>query len=133
MKKGMKIELRCRYAEWWRYNAVLMCGCMDASGRRTGFVSTTSEVADVGANLPEAPAGLGERSRIVLEVPACVQALLYIYIIPHTLPEGDDIDGTRPFEIEVRVTQGLRTLLSETRQVNQWSGASIELKIGEGA
>ena len=45
-----------------------------------------------------------------------------------TLPEGNDIDATRPFDIEIRLFCAGRLLRTEKRKVNQWSGASIELK-----
>lgn len=133
MEKGFSIELRCRYEGWWRYNAALMCGCFDTEDRRTGFVSTASDVADVGANLTQKPSGLPDRSSVVLETPPCDHLLLYAYIIPHTLPADNDIDATQPFEIEIRVQYGGRTLRTEKRKVNQWSGASIELKIAQEA
>ncbi|WP_300737688.1 hypothetical protein [uncultured Alistipes sp.] len=128
MEKGFKIELKCRYEAWWRYNAALMCGCFDADDRRTGFVSAASEVAEVGANLPAKPDGLPDRNCVALETPPCDHILLYAYIIPHTLPEGNDIDATRPFDIEIRLFCAGRLLRTEKRKVNQWSGASIELK-----
>ena len=55
--------------------------------------------------------------------------MLYVYIIPHTLPAGNDIDSTRPFEAEIRISRGGKLLRSEKRSINQWSGASIELRI----
>lgn len=131
MEKGFKIELKCRHEAWWRYNVAMMCGCFDAEEHRTGFVSTASEVADVGANLPSEPAGLPDRGYIVLETPPCDHILLYVYIIPHTLPADNDIDATRPFGVEIRIFRGGHTLLNEKRKINQWSGASIELKAGE--
>lgn len=131
MDKGFKIELRCRYEAWWRYNVAMMCGCFDADDRRTDFVSTASHVADVGANLPARPKEVPERSSITLEAPACDHILFYAYIIPHTLPAGNDIDATQPFDIEIRISRGGHTLRSEKRKINQWSGASIELRIGQ--
>ena len=50
-EKGFTIEVTSRYEGWWRYNAALMCGCFDAAGRRIGFASSASTVADVGSNL----------------------------------------------------------------------------------
>ena len=58
--------------------------------------------------------------------------MLYVYIIPHTLPAGNDIDSTRPFEAEIRISRGGRLLRTEKRAINQWSGASIELKVEAG-
>ena len=131
-EQGFKIELKSRYDEWWRYNADLMCGCFDADDNRIGFVSTASDMADVGANLKGRPDNLPATRSVVLETPPCDHLVLYVYIIPHTLPAGNDIDSTRPFEAEIRITRGGRLLHSEKRAINQWSGASIELKVKAG-
>ena len=55
--------------------------------------------------------------------------MLYIYIVPHTLPAGNDIDATRPFEIDLKIACDGRRIRSEKRRINQWSGASIELRV----
>ena len=55
--------------------------------------------------------------------------MLYVYIIPHTLPADNDIDATRPFDIELRISCNGRRIRSEKRRINQWSGASIELRV----
>ena len=57
-KEGFTIEISSRYEGWWRYNVALMCGCFDDAGRRIGFASSASTVADAGSNLPERPAGV---------------------------------------------------------------------------
>jgi len=62
-EKGFTIEVTSRYEGWWRYNAALMCGCFDAAGRRIGFASSASTVADVGSNLAERPADIAARPR----------------------------------------------------------------------
>ena len=103
--EGFSIEISSRYDGWWRYNAALMCGCFDAGDERIGFASAESHVADVGANL------------------------LYIYIVPHTLPAGNDIADTQPFEITLRIAYGGKVLRSEKRLINQWSGASVEMRV----
>ena len=129
-EQGFKIELKSRYDEWWRYNADLMCGCFDADDNRIGFASAASDVADVGANLSVRPAGSPAARSVVLTTPPCHHLVLYVYIIPHTLPAGNDIDSTRPFEAEIRISRGGKLLCTEKRAINQWSGASIELKVG---
>ena len=128
-EQGFKIELKSRYDEWWRYNADLMCGCFDADNNRIGFASAASDVADVGANLSVRPAGIPAARSVVLTTPPCHHLVLYVYIIPHTLPAGNDIDSTRPFEAEIRISRGGKLLCTEKRAINQWSGASIELRI----
>ncbi|MBP6449958.1 MAG: hypothetical protein KA246_06530, partial [Alistipes sp.] len=52
-----------------------------------------------------------------------------IYIVPHTLPAGNDIGDTAPFEVEIRIAYGGRRLRAEKRLINQWSGASIEMRV----
>ncbi len=128
-EQGFKIEVKSRYDEWWRYNADLMCGCFDADDNRIGFASAASDVADAGANLSERPADIPVARSVVLTTPPCHHLVLYVYIIPHTLPAGNDIDSTRPFEAEIRISRGGKLLRSEKRAINQWSGASIELRI----
>lgn len=131
-EQGFKIELKSRSEVWWHYNADLMCGCFDADDNRIGFASTASDVAGVGSNLTERPTDIPAARSVVLETPPCHHLVLYVYIIPHTLPAGNDIDSTRPFEAEIRISRGGRLLRTEKRAINQWSGASIELKVEAG-
>ena len=109
-KEGFTIEISSRYEGWWRYNVALMCGCFDTAGNRTGFGN---------------PGG----GRASLETGPCDHLLLYIYIVPHTLPAGNDIGDTAPFEVEIRIAYGGRRLRAEKRLINQWSGASIEMRV----
>ena len=67
--------------------------------------------------------------RASLETGPCDHLLLYIYIVPHTLPAGNDIGDTTPFEVEIRIAYGGRRLRAEKRLINQWSGASIEMRV----
>ena len=126
---GFTIEVTSRYEGWWRYNVALMCGCFDAADNRTGFASASSEVAPVGANLREPPATQAGRRHITLATDPCDHLMLYVYIIPHTLPADNDIDTTRPFDVELRISCDGRRIRSEKRRINQWSGASIELRV----
>ena len=54
---------------------------------------------------------------------------LYIYVIPHTLPRDNEIGGHPPFPLQVRIRYGDRTVLDKEYSINQWGGASIELKV----
>lgn len=128
-KKGFTIEVTSRFEGFWRFNVAMTCGCFDAEGRRTGFVSSSSHVADVGSNLPAPPPDLPATRKVALETPPCDHLLCYLYIIPHTLPTGSAIDAAKPFEVEVKVSCDGRKLRTEKRLINQWSGASIELGI----
>lgn len=128
-ENGFRIEVASRYEEWWRYNVAMMCGCFDPSDERIGFVSSSSHVADVGANLAARPEGIPAHRKAVLETPPCDHLILYVYIIPNTLPAGNGIDASRPFDIELMFFRDGKKLRTETRAINQWSGASIELRI----
>ena len=117
-EKGFTIEVTSRYEGWWRYNVALMCGCFDDAGRRIGFASSASTVADAGSNLPERPAGVAADRTATLQTMPCDHLVLYLYIIPHT-----------PFGIEVRISYAGRRLRTEKRAINQWSGASVEMRV----
>lgn len=128
-KEGFTIEISSRYEGWWRYNVALMCGCFDTAGNRTGFASTEAHVADVGSNLREKPAGIPAAAAQVSKpgraTTFCSTSISY----PIRLPAGNDIGDTAPFEVEIRIAYGGRRLRAEKRLINQWSGASIEMRV----
>lgn len=126
---GFQIEVTSRFEGWWRYNVALMAGCFDADEVRKDFATASSHIAEVGTNLAEPPAGREAKRKIVLETAPCDHLLLYLYVIPHTLPAGNEIDTPRPFDIEVRISYDGKLLCKKQYAINQWSGASIETKI----
>lgn len=128
-EKGFTITLGSRFDGWWRYNAELMCGCFDAEQNRTGFATASSHVADAGSSLTEPPAGVATDRSVRLTTPPCDHLVLYIYIIPHTLPAGREIDAARPFEVELEIAYAGRKLRTEHLRINQWSGASLEMRV----
>ena len=77
-EKGFIIEVTSRYEGWWRYNVALMCGCFDDAGRRIGFASSASTVADAGSNLPERPAGVAADRTATLQTMQCDHLVLYL-------------------------------------------------------
>lgn len=127
--KGFSIEIASRFDDWWRYNAVLMCGCFDDKDERIGFVSAESHVADVGAGPAERPSDVAPDRRLTLETPPCDHLVLYVYVIPHTLPQNNDIEATKPFALDLKIACDGRKFRSERLQINQWSGISLELRV----
>lgn len=123
------IEIRSRSDQWWRYNAAMMCGAFDQSGNRVGFSSTESRVADMGEDLKTPPAGVDMQRRLSLETLPCDRIVLYIYVIPHTLPRDNEIGGHPPFPLRVKISYGGKSVLDREYAINQWGGASIELKV----
>ncbi len=128
-EKGFTLEVTSRDSGWWRYNVALMCGCFDAADQRTGFASAATHAAEVGSNFAQRPDNIRPDHTTTLETPPCDHLIFYIYVVPHTLPVGREIDSTKPFDIELKISYNGRQLRSEKHTINQWSGASIELKI----
>lgn len=127
--KGFSIEISSPFEGFWRYNAALMCGCFDAADNRTGFASAEDTVAEVGANLPRKPAGYPTDRKVRLTTDPCDHLQLYLYLIPHTLPADNAIVESKPFRLDIQIAYGGRKLRTEHFEINQWSGASLEMRI----
>lgn len=128
---GFKVEISSSYEYFWRYNVAVTCGCFDGGGNRVGFASADDHLADVGAGMKTAPKGFVLPRTVTFSTVPCERLLMYIYVIPHTLPEGRDVAEYKPFDMTVRVTRDGRNVLTKTYSVNSWSGASIELSAEE--
>ncbi|MEG0499070.1 MAG: hypothetical protein RR522_04265, partial [Alistipes sp.] len=102
-ERSYKIEVSSSYAEFWRYNVALVCGCFDAAGGRTAFVASDDTVAEVGSNLTAAPKGYTTPRRALIETPVADHIVLYIYIIPHTLPRARGVVESKPFTLDLRI------------------------------
>ena len=127
--KGYTIAVSSRFEGWWRYNAALMCGCFDAEERRIDFASSESHVADVGTSSRIRPAGIPADRAVTLVARPCDHLILYVYIVPHTLPENNYIDASRPFDVDLQISFAGKKLRTERLRINQWSGASIEMRV----
>jgi hypothetical protein len=129
--KGFAIRVTCDEPTWWRYNVTLLCGCFDEVGTRIGFCTTEQVVASVGSNLSEPPAGFSEAAHrtITLETVPAPRMILYLYVVPHTLPTETDIATTKPFVAHVAISYDGNTLKSFDYNINRWAGAAIELKL----
>ena len=128
-EKGFTIEISSRFEGWWRYNAALMCGCFDAAGNRIDFAAAESHVADVGSAPARRPDGIAADRALRLDTVPCDHLLLYLSLIPHPLPESNDIETTRPFALELKIAWKGSVFRSERLAINQWAGASLELRI----
>lgn len=131
MKKdeGFSVEVESRYEGWWRYNVTILCGCFDADGDRIGFASAESVVAPVGSDLPTPPEGAAAERRIGIRSIACDHIVMYVYIVPHTLPETREIGNVAPFDVRLRIGYGGVPFGDMHYRINQWSGASLEIKL----
>lgn len=129
MAKKFNIQIRSTYAEIWRYNIAISCGCTDSAGNVVEVVGEQDNVAPVGSNLKVAPDGFTLPREVRLSTLETEGIVAYIYIVPHTLPAQRDIAESEPFKLSVKVSAGRDTIYNVVHMVNQWSGTSIELKL----
>lgn len=129
MDKKFTISVQSRYAELWRYNIVVMCGCFDKAGERADFLSKENFVAAVGSNLDAAPAGIESHNSLAITTSPCNSVVAYIYLIPHSLPPTREVEEYVPFDLRVKVSADDSVIYDTDHKINQWSGCSIELKL----
>ena len=126
-----RVSVSSRFDELWRYNLVVVCESCLANGERVEFKSQESTVAPVGSDLLAPPADYNPKRTITIESAEGDFINLLIYIMPNTLPKPDDIIQAKPFHLNAKVTMNGEEILSQTFDVNQWSGDNIALeKIG---
>ena len=123
------IDIKCDFEELWRYNIIAMAGVF-VGGEQVDVLKHASEVAPVGAMLSAAPEGYIANRNFSLTSDPAEALTLYIYIIPHTFTKGLVISDVEPFELDVVVRHGTRTVHKHRYEINQWSGENIEIKIG---
>ena len=127
--KVYQIELSSTHKAWWRYNVQLQCGACDEAGEQIGFSAESRILAEVGANLKEAPDGFDSKKKITLTSTLCHHARFLIYVLPHSLPVENRLDEVPPFEVKLRILIDGKELRTEKHSVNPWSGTSIELML----
>lgn len=127
-KEGFTIELACDDGEWWRYNVVFTCGLFDREDRRMGFATAEDKVVEVGGEVTDAMKR--KQREIACQTEVCDHVLAYLYIIPHTLPEDNEIKNDA-FDIELKINYAGKEVGRKTCAINRWSGASLELKFGQ--
>lgn len=133
--EGFSVEISSGYDRLWKYNLAVTCGCFGSSGEggsedeRLDFVAAEAFVAPVGSNLKSCPADYPADRAIRFTTVPCDYLKMYVYVIPHTLPEERDVADCKPFGLRVRVLRGKAVIHDEEHSVNCWSGASIELRL----
>ena len=125
-QKGFEIEVCCRDAAWWQYNVAFTAACYDQEGLRIGFASSESHMADVGSNAE--PLSVKNRE-VKLETMPCDHLELYLYIIPHSLPEERLIERTKPFDLTLKTSYNGKLVRKELIKVNRWGGLSQQMII----
>ncbi len=128
MSRRFKISVRSNFAELWRYNIVVTCGAFDAAGEQIEVTTKESSVASIvgGGGV----ADVVDVSRDVkLTTGPCESIKAYVYLMPHKLPSAKSPDDTPVFGVRVKVKADDEQIYNVVHSVNQWSGATIELKL----
>ena len=126
-----RIELSCTAPEWWRYNIEMTAAGYDDTGAECGYYSVEDRIAEPGSAPAAAPEGYPADRCTALECGPCARVLLYLYVVPHTLPETDDIEQTPPLPGRLTIWRDGRKLRTEQLAINPWGGMSRCLTIGE--
>lgn len=127
-KEGFSVEMTSKFEEFWRYNLLVTCGCIDESGNQVSFASVDDEVAPVGSNLEQCPEGYPANRVVGFEAAACHHLLMFIYVIPNSIRLGC-IDDELSFNVDLRVLRDGQVITCRQLEVNRWAGATFELRI----
>ncbi|MBQ2395309.1 MAG: hypothetical protein II307_06065 [Alistipes sp.] len=128
---GFSFEISSKYVEFWRYNILITCECFDAEGKREEFVSVDDEIAPVGTNCDCCPKDYPSNRVVKFDTTPCHHLQVYIYVMPHSIPSGCNIEDKAPFDMDISVrhkdsfTEVLRL------EVNSWSGGAFELSVNQ--
>ena len=126
MSRRFQISVRSNFAELWRYNIVVTCGTFDAAGEQIEVTTSESSVTSI----EDAAGGAADVSRDVkLTTLPCESIKAYVYLMPHKLPSAKSPDDTPAFGVRVKVKADDEQIYNVVHSVNQWSGATIELKL----
>ena len=134
ISEGFSVEITSDYKELWRYNLAVTCGCFDDEGKgednpRRDFIAAEDTIAPTGSNLKACPTDYPSQRGISFTTTPCDYLMLYVYVIPHSLPQDRIIEHTKPFKMRIRITRGKAVVCDTDYNVNSWAGESIELKV----
>ncbi len=125
------IEVESSFEQMWRYNTIIMCGgyASAPSSEQLYVVSSKDIISDIENPIECQPDNYALPRRVILEAKAADNIRVIVYIVPHTLPLGRDVEQLPPFDAEVKIQCGTEVVYNTTHKVNQWGGASIEIKL----
>lgn len=112
----------------WQYNLKIMGETM-IEGQRIEFISYNSDITELGSNLNAAPADFKPRGIIRFESKAAESLVLYIYGIPHSLPQSESVEEAISPELHVIISQDGEVLYNRRHLLNPWSGANIKIEL----
>lgn len=129
MNRKFQILVRSNFAELWRYNIVVMCGAYNADGEQLSVTTKESTLAAVGDDITAASAEDAASRKVTLTTEPCDNIKAYIYLMPHKLPALREPEDAPPFGLRIKVKADDEVIYNVVHQVNQWSGATVELRL----
>ncbi len=123
------IEVESGYEQLWRYNTIIMCGGYSATSEQLYVSSQEDIISPLDNPIDCMPEGYKLPHKVSLKTSKADNIRAIIYVVPHILPLGKDVDAFPDFDLDVKITKGKKIIYSTTHQVNQWGGASIEIKL----
>ena len=127
----MKLTLTTSYAENWRYNIMVTLAMLNEAGEQVGYHSAEDSPLPVGADSSEAPEGFVRRREVTIEFERSAKVRFYIYLLPNSLPEDTTLAGIpTTFPLQVRITDGEKSIFTEKLEVNRFGGCGKEYIVG---
>ncbi len=123
-EEGFRIELTSTSDRWWRFNIELLCEALDEGEQRIAFCSAHSTIAEIGVKPQDLPDNPTHPNPLRLTTPPCDHARLFLYLIPHTLPDEREVEAAPPFPAVLSLYYNRKLIHREIVLVNQWCGAS---------
>ncbi len=122
------LTIECNSKEFWRYNVIVSAVTNLDNGQAT-FLKHVDEVAPVCSNLSELPKSYCRPVKSVLEFESGEHITLYIYVIPHTMPNERLIANISRPELHVVLKCASETLYNRRHCISPWSGDNIQIVI----
>ncbi len=129
MNRKFQISVWSNFPELWRYNIVVMCGAYNADGEQLSVTTSESTVAAVGEDVVRESVPEAADRKVKLTTKPCDNIKAYIYLMPHKLPAAASPDDTAEFGVRIKVKADDEQIYNIVHTVNQWSGATIELRL----
>ena len=118
--KPYKITISTDFEQSRRYDFFIGCALCNRAGEQIGF-ARLEDLADSEAVDNPSPHSAS------LEVEECDHLHMFIYLHTAILPAVESVAKCRPFEISIEILHLGKTLLSQSYNVDQWGGCSIEI------
>lgn len=126
MERKFTIVANCDFPYLWRYNLLLSCEMCDAAGERIDFAYKERRIGEIGCQMSRKPADW-KPSDMELTTVECDHIRALLYVNPHTMPAGREVEALPPFEVRITVTVEGESIYSKVHYVDQRGGAAIDI------